>query len=231
VHFNAINLPHPNNEKHVLLLMKYLPTSLVSLTFGSLALSSAQAFVLANPGFESEAPLVDDGNGIGKWNAFSDGSVGNQFSNSTVNPRNGAQSLRLEMANADGFAGVFQDVPVLAGGMITYSGWHTLSSGNAGGSEIRIEFRDSVGNTEVSRTGNLAPVIGDTYEEFSLIETVPAGADTARVVYAIQSFGAAPPQVVDVDDMSVSGSAVVPEPSASLLALLCVVGFAARRLR
>lgn len=198
---------------------------------GALTTAPAMAFTLADAGFEGIAGLVDDGNGVGKWNPFTNGPP-NGFSVSGAAPRTGAQSLRLELAGVNGFAGVFQDVPVLAGESFTLSGWHSLQSGSAGGSEIRIEFRDSIGNVEVSRTANLAPTIGGAaYEEFSLTDTVPAGADTARVVYAVQSFGAPVPQIVHVDDLLVSGPAVVPEPTGAMLVLMGFGGLALRRRR
>lgn len=199
----------------------------------ALTVAPAMSTVLAFPGFEGAGPLVDTGNGVGRWNPFSDGSPGNGFFVSSIAPRSGNESLRLELANGNGFAGVFQDVPVTAGGEITFSGWNSLQNGVTGGSEIRIEFRDSVGNVEISRTGNLVPadLNSPTYTEFSLTDTVPAGADTARVVYAIQSFGAGTPQVIHVDDTAVSGSGVIPEPTGSVLAALGFFGLAMRRRR
>lgn len=202
----------------------------LAVAFPALALTPASAFTLANPGFES-GPLVDDGSGVGKWLPFNNGGT-NMTLLSTANPRSGQQSLRLELGSPNGFAGVFQDVPVLAGGEVIFAGWNSLASGVTGGSEVRIEFLDSVANAEVSVTSNLIPSFSSaTYEEFSLSATVPAGADTARLVYAIQSFGAGVPQVVDVDDITVSGSAVIPEPSASMMALLGLLGVALRRRR
>lgn len=195
---------------------------LASATFAS----QARAAILADPGFET--PLVSNGSGVGKWEPFSNGG-GNQTITSTLNPRSGTSHMRLELVAPTSFAGSFQDVPVIAGGEITLSGWHRLDSGNPGGTELRIEFRNAGG--EISRTPNLVPPITSDYTEFSLSETVPGGADTARLVYAIQSFGAPAPQVVDVDDIAVSGSGVVPEPSSSLLTGLAIIGLALRRRR
>lgn len=197
---------------------------------GALTTTPAMSFTLADAGFEGIDGLVDDGNGVGKWNPFTNGGL-NSFSVSGAAPRTGSQSLRLELGAANGFSGIFQDVPVISGESMTWSGWHSLQSGSAGGTEIRIEFRDSIGNTEISRTGNLAPTIGLAYEPFSLTDIVPAGADTARVVYAVQSFGAPAPQLVHVDDLFVSGAAVVPEPSGAIFALMGLGGLALRRRR
>ena len=69
------------------------------------------------------------------------------------------------------------------------------------------------------------------YTEFSLTAPVPAGADTARVVYAIQTFGGGPTNngTIFLDDASLT---VIPEPST--LALLALGGcgfFALKRSR
>jgi len=109
------------------------------------------------------------------------------------------------------------------GDNVEFSGWH-LSLLDSGGIEIRIEWRDSVNDVEITRTPNLTPTPGAQYEPFSLPAVVPAGADTARVVYAIQSFGAGPNQLVRVDDLS-----FVPEPAS--LALLSLGGLAMLRRR
>ena len=72
------------------------------------------------------------------------------------------------------------------------------------GVEIRIEWRDSVADIEISRTANLSPSLTGAYQEFEITSTVPDGADTARLVYAIQSFSVSPlgDVIVYVDDMS-----------------------------
>lgn len=111
-------------------------------------------------------------------------------------------------------------------------GWHaTTSSPLDLGVEIRIEWRDSIANVEVSRTPNSTPVPSASYSAFGFTGLVPAGADTARIVYAIQSFGTAPlgNGTVYVDDMSFT---VVPEPTTlTLLGLGGLALIAARRQR
>jgi hypothetical protein len=96
--------------------------------------------------------------------------------------------------------------------------------------EIRIEWRDSVNNVEISRTPNLTPVPTSDYTQFSLTAAVPAGADTARAVYAIQTFSTNPlgNGTVYLDDFSF----VIPEPaSMALLGLggLALVGIRRRQ--
>lgn len=198
------------------------------LSLGTVALTAPVAMgagVLVDPGFED--PLVDNGSGVGKWQPFFAAPATSVTT--TSNPRTGSSSLELAMnATANLFAGVFQDVSVMAGEEITFAGFHAAVDNSPSGIEIRIEWRDSVGGTEISRTGNLVLSPGTDYEPFSLTDTTPAGADTARVVYAVQSFGGSVDASVNVDDVSVTG---IPEPSSTMLAGLSLLGLLATRKR
>ena len=182
---------------------------------------------LANSGFES--PITSDGAPfVGFWEGFAGG--GASAANSPEMPRSGTQSLMLAIAQTDNtFAGVFQDVPNLTPGMLaTFSGFHkTTSSPLDLDTEVRIEWRNSVSNSEVGRTPNLSPVPTGDYGPFSLSAAVPAGADTARVVYAIQTFTGGPSNTgtVFIDDVSF----VVPEPSVVALAGVTALGLLRRR--
>lgn len=187
---------------------------------------SASANLLANPGFED--PVTTDGAPFqGSWEAFSDGAVGSS-NNGTTMPRTGAQELDLALNGANGFAGAFQEVLANAGDTVTFSGYHKdLAGTNGAGIEIRLEFRDTVSDTEVSRTPNMTPAsLGSSYELFSLTDVMPAGSDAVRVVYAIQSFGGVNTQEIYVDDTSF---VVVPEPATA--ALLGLGGLAMLRRR
>lgn len=172
---------------------------------------------IANPGFED--PITFDGPPfVGSWEGFNAG-AGSSAANSGTLFHGGAQSLELSINGVDNsFAGAFQDVPVTAGLDYTFSGWHTTTSSPLDlGVELRIEWRNAASNTEVSRTPNLTTAPGATWSMFNLMATAPAGADLARVVYAIQTFGPEPSNTgtVYVDDV-----ALVPEPaSMALLAL------------
>ncbi len=204
--------------------MKCVKFSLVAVmamaisALGSLA--SAQN-LLDNPGFEDpitfNGPPFDD-NWEGFSGAFSGGSAG--AGNGTTMPRSGLQELNLSILNdATAFAGAFQDVLVTPGNEYTFSGWHKLFSGNSGGTEVRIEWRDAT--SEVGRTPNLVPPTSSAYTEFSLTATAPANATIARAVYAIQSFSGSGNQNVLVDDTSFT---CIPEPAS--LALFSLAGVA-----
>jgi len=187
--------------------------------FALAALAAPRAWgeVLANAGFED--PVTTDGPPfVGSWEAFTSGG-GALAGNSTAMPHSGAMNLSLSIDRVDnGFAGVFQDVPNLTPGTpVTFSGFHmTPSTPLDLGVEVRIEWRNSTTNAEVSRTPNLTTPPTGQYSPFSLSSTVPAGANTARVVYAVQTFGPEPTNTgtVYIDDVS-----FVPEPSAGLLVL------------
>ena len=199
-----------------------------------LASNASAQNLLANPGFED--PITMDGPPfVGFWEGFS-GNAAATASNSTASPRTGTMNLDLTITNTDTtFAGVFQDVPNLVPGMpATWSGFHRTPTSPTAfglGIEYRIEWRNSVTNTEVSRTPNsTTPVPVAAYAPFSLAAVVPAGADTARVVYAIQTFGGEPNPTntgtVFIDDVSFTA---IPEPSALVLAGLGALGLLRHR--
>ena len=192
---------------------------------GALAASNQAmaANQLVNPGFED--PVTSDGAPfIGFWEAFNGGGTATS-ANSTITPRSGAQDLRLEINNSNNnFAGAFQDAVVVPGNPALWSVWHmSPSSPFDVGVEMRIEWRNSVSNTEISRTLNSVTVPTNQYTQFSVASTVPAGVDTARLVYAIQSFG---PEltntgIVFVDDAFYDA---VPEPASATLLALGAIG-------
>lgn len=192
---------------------------------------------LVNEGFEDPIANTTDPF-VGRWQPFSlDGDEvagGDTSQTSGAMPRSGASQLDLEIAGtSNSFAGAFQDVtldPVNAPGSTAwFSGWAKLLSGDAVGSEIRIEWRDSNTDTEITRTGNLVPTLTSEYQEFIVSDTVPVGANSARVVYAIQSFGAGPDQNVLVDD--VNFNVQIPEPTTVTLAALAGLAICGMRRR
>jgi hypothetical protein len=188
--------------------------------------------LLANPGFED--PLTSDGAPfVGFWEAFN-GGAGASATNSSVMPRNGVMHADLSIVNTNNtFAGIFQDVPTLSPGQnVVFSVWHKRTNSLELDAEVRIEWRNSVSNTEISRTPNSVPTASITtdYTQFSLPSVVPAGVDTARVVYAIQTFsgGAGDTGTIYLDDAAFR---IVPEPSSMALVGLSGLGWAMRRRR
>jgi len=201
---------------------------LTAATILTVAFSSvASANLLVDPGFED--PITFDGPPfVGTWEGFT-GGVTAISQNSSTMPLSGAQHLEVSITDeANAFAGAFQDVTGLSEGQVgIFSGWHKLASGDSGGTEVRIEWRDSAGDVEISRTPNLVPTTTADYTQFVLSDAVPAGADTARLVYAIQSFGGVENQQVFLDDMSF----VIPEPSSLLLLSVAGAALLGRRRR
>jgi hypothetical protein len=191
-----------------------------------MALAGSVNAQLFNAGFEdpvkpADAPFV------GNWNVFTGSGAGVIVGNSALLAQTGASSLGLTIDSvANTFGGAFQDVPnVVPGVSYNFSGWHASPSGLQGVAvEIRIEWRDSATQTPISSTPNLSPVPSALFGAFSVIGEAPAGADTARVLYAIQSFVGGPDHfaVVHLDDTSFTA---VPEPG--VYALLSGVGLAA----
>lgn len=212
------------------MLMKYLKCTLVIVAMLAMVatapVASAVSVKVADYSFES-GPLVDDGNGVGKWNPFAGGTDNTSDSTETM-PRTGLRSLELNLASKDGFAGAYQDIAAAPGTLFDYSVWHKETTDqNGAGVEMRVEFRDSVADTEISRTANFTPAsLGANWEAFTISDSIPAGADTARIVYAIQSFGADVPQQVFVDDVTFE---CIPEPAS--LALLGLGGIAIATMR
>ena len=214
--------------------MKCLNFSLAAVAAVAIAFAASQASaqnLLSNAGFEGPPIASGPAPFTGRWEPFS----GDNFASGNINsftstlmPLSGSQHLEMSIIGvANTFAGAFQDVTGLnAGQILTWSGWSKDLGIDAGGSEIRIEWRNFAGDNEISRTGNLVPTLSNQYTQWSVTDTVPAGADTARVVYAIQSFGAGPDQLILVDDTSVT---VVPEPAS--LALMGFAGLAIVAMR
>jgi hypothetical protein len=196
-------------------------------TVSILSLAASAVAQVVNPSFED--PITFDGPPfVGSWEGFNGG--GASAANSLLNPHTGLQSLMLTITGTPNtFAGAFQDLSVVSGTDYTFGGWDmTTSNPLSLGVELRIEWRNSVSNTEISRTPNSTPVPALSYSPFSLTATAPAGADTARIVFAVQSFSTSPlgNGVVFVDDISF---APVPEPGT--IALLSLGGLALVAMR
>jgi hypothetical protein len=206
-----------------------LLAALGALMVGGAVASAAN--LLADPSFEDPNLYTHDGPPfIGSWEGFN-GSALSSSVNDTLSPRTGQRDAHLNItASNNDFSGFFQDVLVTAGVSYTWSGFHKSVNLNPADyvTEVRFEWRNSVSNTEVSRN-QILPIATSVYSPFSVTAVAPVGADTARVVYAIQTFsdtGTLNTGDVFVDDVSLTA---VPEPST--LAVLSLGGLAALRRR
>ena len=204
---------------------------LLAVAILALAVPSAMAQnLLVDPSFEDPTKVTTDGPPfIGFWEAFNGASASSLHA--TVDPLSGTGHMSLSTTGNNTFAGMFQDVAVTAGNPATFSVWHkTTSLPYTIGTEMRIEWRNSVSNTEISRTPNLTTSPTDSYSLLSIDLPVPAGVDIARVVYAIQTFGNGADSdigTVYVDDASVT----IPEPATMALIGMSLVGLAGLRRR
>jgi hypothetical protein len=204
--------------------------TILSLAVMSLAALPVAANINLLVDGDFENPITFDGPPfVGVWEGFAGG--GAAAANSAVLPFTGAQSLALSISGTPNtFAGAFQDVPgLVSGDSYNISGWHATTSSQLDlGVEVRVEWRNSGSNTEISRTPNFTPVPSADYSPFGFTAQVPAGADIARVVYAVQSFSTAPlgNGTVYVDDLAFT---VVPEPTVVTLVGLGALALAARR--
>jgi hypothetical protein len=194
---------------------------LVAVAIATMAITGTQSAaqnLLVDPSFEGTIHY-DGAPFIGFWEGFnSSPASGAGFG--TGAPRTGSQQATLLINDSSNqFAGVFQDVLVSAGSTVTFAIWHQYVLGSNGkGIEMRMEYRNSANNVEISRTVNATPVsLGAAYEKFSITGVVPAAADTVRTVYAIQSFGGVNRQRIYIDDASLT--TLVPEPDS-----LCLLG-------
>jgi hypothetical protein len=178
-----------------------------------------------NPSFED--PTVDMGSANDVWFRF--GSAPNGVSSeSTVMPRTGSRHISLEMAGANQFAGVFQNLnrSITPGATVTFSGWAKNASGApfAATQEIKLEWQGAPQNRVDVLT------LGSDYEQFTHTGVAPAGTTGLVVTYAISSFGAGQgDSLVYLDDISVT---VVPEPATVGLigmSALGLIGVARRR--
>jgi hypothetical protein len=218
--------------------MKHTIAALVACLATAFSAPAGAQNLLGNAGFE--APIVYGGDSTGNWFAFfGGGSAGTGYSADPAftfpnMPNSGASHLHiLNQGAANGFSGVFQaNVPVIGGQPYDYSIFAKRNGPVYNiGAEYRIEWRNAGG--EIARINTIIhPTLTDQYQKFSTIDVAPAGATTATLVIAVESFtnpGGDPAALIGhlyVDDASFT---LVPEPTSAVLGLLALAPMGLRR--
>ncbi len=192
---------------------------------------------IADPGFEAtldfdNVDFTDSWEGF--FGTFSD-PAGTPFSRfGSIDVLSGSQALEIGVDSDDSFAGAFTQVNGLVPGQpVAFSVFAKTPDLAAltAETQIRIEFFDS-SDMFVDQTGNLLPVVTDTYTLFSQTGVVPAGADRARLVLALDS-GDPPDNPFRGDNGTVffddARFVVVPEPAS--LGFLSIAGLTLLRRR
>lgn len=208
--------------------MKSTTSILSALGSVTLLASQANAATVANASFED--PLAPPGGFpfTGGWTAFQGSANASATITSTV-AHAGSNSLALSILGDDNsFAGAFQEFLVTPGQMVTFGGFHRQAEATSGlGTEIRIEWHRA-DESEISRNDSNGIFPGGTFVPFSVSGTAPAETVTARIVYAVQTFGgeqdggASNTGTIHMDSITVD---IVPEPSST--ALLGIAGLLA----
>jgi len=134
----------------------------------------------------------------------------------------GGQGMALEWwAGAGG--GFYQDVAATAGATYTLSAWYLDDAAAVVTSlyTTKIEWYDSLATLISISSQNVSPLVNNTWQQLSLVDTAPVGAVTARVVF--DAAGMVGGETLKIDDVALA----VPEPSA--LTLLGLGGLLLRR--
>ena len=215
----------------------------VALLCSLVAAQSATA-QLVDPGFESVAISFAGDTMPGGSDDFFDafegfsGGPNSGVGLDTTNPFAGASHATVSiMGDDNSFAGLFGTIAVMPGDMVTAGIYHlTPDTGAFGaGAEFRIEFHNDDNGGEVGRVDNNV-IPGNAYTLNSVSGVVPAGANQARLVYALQTFGGEPDGgasstgTVFLDNASLAVTQV-PEPAALGLVGIAVAGLAIFRRR
>ncbi|MEO0530941.1 MAG: hypothetical protein AAF266_10265 [Planctomycetota bacterium] len=202
--------------------------------------------ILNNGGFESEIGFAFPNDGS-NWSGFF-GGPGDKFNNSTVStgftdpPRNGVPMPRTGdnsyfgeiVTGSDGFTGIVQTQPAIAGAEYTYDIWAKRDGLFNIGAEFRLEFSDADGNFTIGQFDLNTPIQDDLTEEyqlFSLTAVAPANTANVTAVIAVQTFVGPDDASTAIGSLFVDDASLtfIPEPTAALLACLGLGAMATRR--
>ncbi|MGQ0628015.1 MAG: hypothetical protein ACT4PL_07940 [Phycisphaerales bacterium] len=210
----------------------------VVLMASSLACAQFGPNLLNNAGFED--PLGFDFANQSNWNGFFGGPGGTfleAFNTTGASPRSGASALVTTIRGVpgittgfDAFTGHVQVVSgIMAGETYELSIWARSNPVILDGAEFRVEWRDA-GGGEISRFNSVIQMgLTAEYQQFSFTQTAPAGAASAAIVLAVQSFfhtGVQADTSVAWDDASFR---TIPTPGAA--AIFAVAGLLTARRR
>ena len=201
----------------------------------------AQDVVLnTDGGFEGPIGAVGAGD-PGVNNPFEGGGLATQ---ETINPFAGSSHAALTFSGAEaGFAGFQHEIVGITPGasytLSLYAATGGATSVEGVDAEFRIEYLDANGNFAIDQFANnvsLDSVTAD-YALFTQTNVAPANATSLRAVFATQTFGAGADGsnsntgTLFVDNLSIVGPAIVPEPTSLGFLGLGVFGLVARRRR
>lgn len=154
------------------------------------------------------------------------------FGTSSANPFAGANHAEIVISSTPNtFAGLQHAFTANAGDVFNFSFYGVDGPGLFDvGIEYRLEYFDAAGG-EISRDQLTATTFGSSYSLFSVGGTAPTGTDSVRAVIALQSFQGGTTGTAQIDNFSVIGPEVVPEPTSLGLLGLAAFGLVARRRR
>lgn len=195
--------------------------------------------LLNNAGFES--PLGFDFSNPSNWNGFFGGPGGTflqAFNDTGAAPRSGSAALVTTIRGQagvttgfDAFTGHVQIVSgITAGATYELSVWARKNPAVLDGAEFRIEWKDASGTEITRRNEVIQNVLTSDYQRLAISDIAPAGAVSAAIVLAVQSFTNTGPLAdtsVAWDDASFN---TIPTPgTAALLGLAACTAMRRRR--
>lgn len=131
----------------------------------------------------------------GNWTAFFGGPPTAMLASirDTTAPRTGSSALFVKVAvEGNSFAGMQQPIGGIQPGVsYTMSLWARSAGAVTNGVEYRIEWKNAGGGIigdQFALTTRIDAQLTPTYQQFSLTATAPAGAASATLVMAVQSF-------------------------------------------
>ena len=193
--------------------------------FLAFSLSSVQgANLLLNSGFESGGIRPASNQSlVGEWFTFN--STGASAVRTGQNPETGDFHMGFGVFGADASSGIFQDVDILGGEILNFSGAHFGFFETE--VEVRLEYFNGDG-LEIGRSENFKPDVPSAYRRFSYDFDVSEDARRVRAVYAIQNFDTRGNGYTSLDNVRLS---VVPEPSSVTLLGIAFLSLVGRRNR